>query len=79
MKKVLVTGGAGFIGSNLIPRLLEKNYSVIVLDNLSSGKMKNLSRVKNHPHFKFILGDVRDQETVQNAMVGVMPLCIWPR
>jgi len=64
MKKVLVTGGAGFIGSNLVPRLIEKGHSVIVLDNLSSGKLENLSGVRNNPNFRFIQGDIRDKKAV---------------
>ena len=43
MKKVLVTGGAGFIGSNLVDALIEKNVEVIIVDNLSSGKIENLN------------------------------------
>lgn len=47
MKKVLVTGGCGFIGSHLVERLLEEGHSVVVLDNLSTGRRENLSHVKN--------------------------------
>ena len=46
MKKVIVTGGAGFIGSHLVEGLVRKNYKVTVLDNLSTGNLKNLSLVK---------------------------------
>jgi len=46
MKKVIVTGGAGFIGSHMVELLLKKNYKVIVLDNFSTGKSKNLSHLK---------------------------------
>ena len=42
MKKILVTGGAGFIGSHLVPYLLNKNYDVVVLDNLDGGKKDNI-------------------------------------
>ena len=45
--KVLVTGGAGFIGSHLVDELVRKKYKVIVLDNLSTGSLKNLKFVKN--------------------------------
>ena len=51
--KVLVTGGAGFIGSHLVPQLLELGYSVTVLDNLSYGKLENLNGVFDHPKFIF--------------------------
>jgi len=64
-KKVLVTGGAGFIGSNIVKRLLELDKAPIVLDDLSSGYKENLL-----PEVKFIKGDVRDRETVGKAMTG---------
>ena len=55
MKKVIVTGGAGFIGSHLVEGLVRKNYKVTVLDNLSTGNLKNLSLVKKK--IKFIKCD----------------------
>ena len=54
----LVTGGAGFIGSNLCHELLLKSYSVICVDNLISGSEKNIERLKSHPDFTFIRWDV---------------------
>lgn len=60
MDKVLVTGGAGFIGSNLIGRLLMMGYEVTCLDNLSSGSMENLEEYRTHPGFYFVEGDVAD-------------------
>jgi nucleoside-diphosphate-sugar epimerase len=69
--KVLVTGGAGFIGSHLVPYLLEKGYSVTVLDNLSSGKKENLGQALNHPHFEFAQGDIRNKENLHEAFEGV--------
>ena len=60
-RSVLVTGGAGFFGSHLVPRLLELGYRVSVLDNLSTGKLKNLDPVLNHPNFAFYLGDITDK------------------
>ena len=68
--KVLVTGGAGFIGSHLVPYLLEKGYSVSVLDNLSSGKKENLGQALNHPRFEFAQGDIRDKENLHEALEG---------
>lgn len=67
-KKILVTGGAGFIGSHLTPRLLDKGYAVVVFDNLSSGKIENLSGVRDHPSFSFNLGDVCDKGAVDEAL-----------
>ncbi len=66
-KKILVTGGAGFIGSNLVERLLELNNIVVCLDNLSTGKMKNIKEFLSHPNFKFIHGDIRDLKTCRDA------------
>ena len=63
--RALVTGGAGFIGSNIVKRLLEQGEQPVVLDNLSSGYKENLL-----PEVKFINGDVRDRETVEKAMTG---------
>jgi UDP-N-acetylglucosamine 4-epimerase len=71
MLRVLVTGGAGFIGSNLIPILLDSNYSVTIFDNLSSGKIENLSKVCNHPNFKFTQGDIRNPQSLSEALQNV--------
>ena len=68
---VLVTGGAGFIGSNLVAFLLENNVRVTVLDNLSTGKRTNLDEFTANPNFRFIEGDITDYNTCLNAMKGV--------
>ena len=70
-RSVLVTGGAGFIGSHLVPRLLELGYSVIVLDNLSNGKLENLNGVLDHPKFMFKRGDIRDKTLSYEVFAGV--------
>lgn len=67
----LVTGGAGFIGSNLCEVLLEKGYKVKCLDNLSNGKQKNVDLFINNPNYTFIKGDIRDYNTCLNACDGV--------
>ncbi len=66
--RVTVTGGAGFIGSNLVERLLETGAEVTVLDNLSTGNLANLGRVVDD--IRFIEGDIRDPETVRRAVQG---------
>jgi len=59
---ILVTGGAGFIGSNLVSRLISANEETHVLDNLSSGKMESLGRMKENPKFHFHPIDLLDKE-----------------
>src|SRR3972149_1462024 len=66
--KILVTGGAGFIGSNLVKQLLMDGYEVRVLDNLLSGHRANL---EPFPEIHFIEGDVRDEVAVKKAIHGV--------
>lgn len=69
-KKVLVTGGAGFIGSNLVDRLLEQGNEVVCLDNLATGKLENLIGALKHPAFQFLEGDIRNYEDCQKAVEG---------
>lgn len=69
MKKFLVTGGAGFIGSNLCEKLLEQGFSVRALDNLSTGREENIKDFIGH--IEFINGDIRDKSTVKKAVEGV--------
>ena len=61
---ILVTGGAGFIGSNLVNRLVSENEVVHVLDNLSSGSMESLERVKRSPMFHFHKADLLQKESI---------------
>lgn len=68
---VLVTGGAGFIGSNLCEDLLKHNNQVVCLDNFSTGKRENITAFLNHPNFTLIEGDIRDFETCYTAVKGV--------
>jgi len=58
--KILVTGGAGFIGSNIVSKLLDLGCYVRVIDNLITGKKENIEEFINNPNFEFIEGDIRD-------------------
>ena len=67
---ILITGGAGFIGSNLADECISQGYKVTVLDNLLTGYKENISHLLNNPNFTFIEGDIRDYETCKQAMMG---------
>jgi UDP-glucose 4-epimerase len=69
--EILVTGGAGFIGSHIVDRLLDEELKVRVLDNLSTGEKKNLAQHKNKKSFQFIEGDIRNFDLVKKAVEGV--------
>ncbi|WP_370174419.1 SDR family oxidoreductase [Leeuwenhoekiella palythoae] len=69
-KKTLVTGGSGFIGSNLIEALLQAGASVRCLDNLSTGNKDNIQDFLALDNFEFIEGDIRDLETCKQAVAG---------
>lgn len=71
MKKVLVTGGAGFIGSNLCDELISQNYQVVCFDNFATGHFKNISHLMEHPNFKLVVGDIRNYEDCKNVTSGV--------
>lgn len=70
-KHVLVTGGAGFIGSNLVEFLIQHGIRVSVLDNLATGKRSNLSEFEGNPLFNFIEGDITDFATCLHALEGI--------
>lgn len=69
--KYLITGGAGFIGSNIAKELLARGEKVRVLDNFSTGRRENIEGFKNNPNFELVEGDLRDLETVKKACEGV--------
>ena len=69
--RILVTGGAGFIGSNLVEALLAQGCHVTVLDNFSTGKKENLLQFAGNDDFKLIAGDIRDFETCVKALDGI--------
>ena len=70
MKKILVTGGAGFLGSHLCDRLIAQGNQVIALDSLFTGSQKNLAGLASSPNFKFVQHDVVDPITVQTLGVS---------
>src|SRR3970282_1585501 len=68
MMRVLVTGGSGFIGSHLTEALLRDGREVVVLDDLSTGRIENLEAVKNHPPLTVHLGSVLDEALVRKLV-----------
>lgn len=71
MSKILITGGAGFIGSNLVEHFLGKNHQVVVLDNFATGHRHNIAQHADNPNFTLIEGDIRSNEDCQKAVQGV--------
>lgn len=71
MKRILVTGGAGFIGSNLCEELIRLGNKVVCLDNFSTGKMENIETLLSHPEFKLITGDIRNLNDCRLAADGI--------
>lgn len=70
-KSILVTGGAGFIGSNLCEELLNLGNKIVCLDNFSTGKKENIASFLNNPDFLLIEGDIRDLDTCRKAVENV--------
>lgn len=66
----IVTGGAGFIGSHLVERLLQEGDEVVVIDNFSAGRRQNLSAVAHHPRLTIVEADVNDQVNVARSVAG---------
>jgi len=69
-KKLLITGVAGFIGSNLADYFVKQGYYVVGLDNFSTGKWENIAHLSHHPNFSFVEGDIRNFETCSTAVKG---------
>jgi UDP-glucose 4-epimerase len=68
---VLITGGAGFIGSHLAKELIARRFNVVVYDNLSNGRVEFLEPIKSHNHFKLIVGDINDEKLLDRAMNNI--------
>jgi UDP-glucose 4-epimerase len=71
LKNILVTGGAGFIGSHLVERLVKIGYQVKILDNLSSGSLSNIGKPLDSGRVQFINGDIRNVRIVDSCVQGV--------
>ena len=67
MARVLVTGGAGFLGSHLVEELLARNHAVVAVDDLFRGKQKHLEDCKGSLDFHFLKGDCADLQVLRNA------------
>lgn len=61
MKRILITGGAGFIGSHLAEALLARGHSVTIIDNLTTGKFENIAHLCQHPHFRFAIDSIMNE------------------
>lgn len=68
--KILITGGAGFIGSNLCEHFVNEGYSVVCLDNFATGHKRNVEQHLDKPNFQLIEGDIRDIDTCRKAVAG---------
>ena len=71
----LVTGGAGFIGSNLCEAILNLGYKVRCLDDLSTGKQENVDLFINNPNYEFIKGDIKDLDVCLDTSVTAVVQC----
>jgi len=69
--KILITGGAGFIGSNLTEHFLEKGYEIVCLDNFATGHRHNIQSFLDNPQYTLIEGDIRNLETCRKAVEGM--------
>lgn len=69
--RILVTGGAGFIGSHLVDRLLTQDREVVVLDNLETGRLQNIHQHMGHKNFQLVRGDIRDYPLIKKLLRDV--------
>jgi dTDP-glucose 4,6-dehydratase len=78
MSRILITGGAGFIGSHLADRLLADGHTVVALDNLFTGHLRNISHLAGHERFKFIRHDVTEYIYVDGKLDAILHLASLP-
>lgn len=69
--KVIVTGGAGFIGSHLVDRLIAEGHEVIAIDNCAVGRKENIAHHLNNPRFQFVEADIREREYIGQYFTGI--------
>ena len=70
-KRIVITGAAGFIGSNLVEKFLDLDTKVIGIDNLFNGRLENLDQSLYHKNFKFHQGDIRDLSFLLNILKDI--------
>ena len=74
--KILVTGGAGFIGRWIVKKLLNDGHGVCILDDFSNGRIENIKEFKDNPKFEFVLGNVRDKAVLEDVLNKTVDICI---
>src|SRR5690349_10171281 len=70
--RVLISGGAGFVGSHLVDKLLAKDYTVLAVDNLLTGRLQNLQHLTNNPRFQFLQADVTNPIEVEGEVHAIL-------
>jgi dTDP-glucose 4,6-dehydratase len=70
-KNILVTGGAGFIGSHIVDKLMEEGFQVTVIDNLETGRLENIAHHQKKKDFHFVKGDIRNGDLVKETLRGI--------
>lgn len=69
-RRVLITGGAGLIGSHIADRLLERGHEIVILDNFSTGRLANIAHLQHHQHCRIVQGDILDAALVESVVAS---------
>ena len=77
--RVLITGGAGFVGSHLADALLAAGHEVTAFDNLSTGSIDNIEHLKTHPRFRYTIESVRTSRCWPSTSTAATSSSTWPR